>query len=555
MGMEHRIFSRNGSRGKGKVMIRITQLKLPINHKDEDLIDGIGKALRLPKHKILDYKIIKKSIDARKKNNILYIYTVDVAIAVEEKENINEDTIIKRSKNVNVSIAKVSDYSFTPSGDVKLNGRPVVVGTGPAGLFCSWLLAKHGYQPLVIERGDEVRKRVQTVEHFWDTGRLNTESNVQFGEGGAGTFSDGKLNTMVKDVKGRNRFVLDIFAAHGAPGEILYLNKPHIGTDKLRTVVEHMREEIIGMGGEVRFNTKLTDIIIEDGQLKAIELNNNELLPCSVLVPAIGHSARDTFQLFLNRGLHLSPKPFAIGLRIEHKQIMIGKSQYGDEFINLPPADYKLTHQSSLGRGVYSFCMCPGGFVVNASSEEGHMCVNGMSNNARDEENANSAIVVTVGPKDFGNTDPLSGLAFQKKWEQLAYKSARGQVPVQLFGDLLMNRPSITIGHIKPNIKGNYQLTNLRECLPGDIIDNLIEGIQAFEHKIKGFAHEEAVLSAVETRTSSPVRIHRKDDFESNIKGIYPCGEGAGYAGGITSAAMDGIKVFESIASKYFPQY
>lgn len=536
-------------------MIRITQLKLPINHKDEDLLEGIAKALRLPKNKIAEYKIIKKSIDARKKNNILFIYTVDVTISVIVNDHLNEQTIVKRSKNANVSIAKVSQYNFIPSGDLRLNERPVVVGTGPAGLFCSWLLAKHGYQPLVIERGDEVRKRVQTVEHFWETGQLNTESNVQFGEGGAGTFSDGKLNTMVKDVHGRNKFVLETFAAHGAPGEILYLNKPHIGTDKLRNVVEEMRKEIIKMGGEVRFNTKLTDIIIENGQLKAIELNNHEIVPCKVLVPAIGHSARDTFQLFLDRGLIMSPKPFAIGLRIEHLQKMIGKSQYGDEFINLPPADYKLTHQSSLGRGVYSFCMCPGGFVVNASSEEGHMCVNGMSNNARDEENANSAIVVTVGPKDFADDHPLSGVAFQRKWEQMSYRAGKGHVPVQLFGDLVMNRPSLTVGHIKPNIKGKYQLTNLRECLPEDIIHNLIEGIQAFDHKIKGFAHEEAVLSAVETRTSSPVRIHRNDDFECNIRGIYPCGEGAGYAGGITSAAMDGMKVFESIASKYIPGY
>lgn len=431
----------------------------------------------------------------------------------------------------------------------------MVVGTGPAGLFAAWLLAKHGYQPLVIERGYEVNKRIQAVEHFWKTNELDPVSNVQFGEGGAGTFSDGKLNTMVKDMANRYRLVMETFVHHGAPSEILYLNKPHIGTDKLRTVVGSMRKEIIRLGGEVRFGTQLTDLQIEEGQLRAIELNHRELMPCKLLIPAIGHSARDTFEMFLKRGLELSPKPFAIGVRIEHKQSMISKAQYGKDYIHLPAADYKLTHQTTKGRGVYSFCMCPGGFVVNASSEKGYLAVNGMSNYGRDEENANSAIVVTVQPEDFGANHPLSGIEFQRKWEKAAYEAGKGLIPVQLFGDLLSGRDSVTIGGIRPNLKGDYRLSNLTGCLPEEVLEALKEGILAFDRKIKGFADEEAVLSGVESRTSSPVRIHRNEAFESNIKGIYPCGEGAGYAGGITSAAIDGIKVFEAIASKYRPDY
>ncbi|MDF2943693.1 MAG: dependent oxidoreductase [Herbinix sp.] len=533
-------------------MIRITQLKLPIKHSQEDMVNSIAKALKLSPQKIKDFTIIKKSIDARK-NEIKYIYSVEVTIALEAREN--ETTIVTRSRNENVSISERAQYEFIPYGTNKLNHRPVVVGTGPAGLFAAWLLAKHGYQPLVVERGYEVRKRVEAVEHFWKSNELNPECNVQFGEGGAGTFSDGKLNTLVKDISNRYRLVMETFVHHGASEDILYLNKPHIGTDKLRFVVENMRKEIVSLGGEVRFGTKLTNLIIEDNVLKGIELNYKEKLPCNVLIPAIGHSARDTFSMLLKNGLVLSPKAFAIGLRIEHKQSMISKSQYGSEYIHLPAADYKLTHQTQTGRGVYSFCMCPGGFVVNSSSEIGHMAVNGMSNYNRDEENANSAIVVTVQPEDFGGKDPLSGITFQRKWERVAYEAGKGLVPVQLFGDLLRGRESVTIGNVTPGIKGEYHLANLANCLPNEIIEALKEGILAFDRKIKGFADEEAVLAGVESRTSSPVRIHRNEAFESNIRGIYPCGEGAGYAGGITSAAIDGIKVFEAIAGCYKPDY
>ncbi|MDF2541119.1 MAG: oxidoreductase, FAD-binding [Herbinix sp.] len=534
-------------------MIRISQLKLDIKHTPEDILSGISKTLKIPTNKIQSYEISKKSIDARKKDDIKYIYQVEVTLNFDKKEK--EEDIVKHSKNVNVSISTKSSYHYEATGENFLKQRPIVIGTGPAGLFCAWLLAKYGYQPLVIERGEDVDNRVKAVEHFWISNELNANSNVQFGEGGAGTFSDGKLNTMVKDANDRYRLVMETFVSFGAPSDILYLNKPHIGTDQLRSVVKNMRNDIIALGGEVRFQTQMTDLYVEEGKIVGIELNHKERIPCEVIIPAIGHSARDTFSLFKNRGLILSPKAFAIGLRIEHKQSLISKAQYGDCYSMLPPADYKLTHQTTSGRGVYSFCMCPGGYVVNASSEQGHLVVNGMSNYRRDEENANSAIVVTVQPEDYGGTDALSGVEFQRQWERKAYEIGKGYVPVQLFGDLLRNKESVTIGGIKPNIKGEYHLSNLSDCIPLDVKESLIEGIQAFDRKIKGFADEEAVLSGVESRTSSPVRIHRDEALESNIKGIYPCGEGAGYAGGITSAAIDGIKVFEAVAARYVPQY
>jgi len=533
-------------------MIRITQLKLPLQHTAEDIKRAAARTLKIRSERIKELSIVKKSLDARK-NDIKYIYTVELSLDLDKSET--EEAILNRCKSPQISITEKSSYKFIPSGNISLKHRPVVVGTGPAGLFAALMLARYGFQPLVVERGYEIGRRVKAVEHFWRSNELNPECNVQFGEGGAGTFSDGKLNSMVKDANMRYPLVMETFAGFGAPSEIIYLNKPHIGTDKLRAVVENMRNEIIRLGGEVRFGTKLTDLFIKNGQLDSIELNNKEIIKCSCLVAAIGHSARDTFSLFQKRGLILEPKAFAIGLRIEHKQSFISRAQYGDDYIHLPAADYKLTHQTKSGRGVYSFCMCPGGFVVNASSEPGYLAVNGMSNYARDEENANSAIVVTVNPEDFGGSDPLAGIEFQRKWERLAYEAGGGAVPVQLLGDLLQGRPSVAIGAIKPNIKGSYRLAEISGVLPPDVCEALKEGILAFDKKIKGFADEEAVLSAVESRTSSPVRIKRNDAFESNISGIYPCGEGAGYAGGITSSAIDGIKVFEAIASRYRPDY
>ncbi len=533
-------------------MIRISQLKLSIKHNEEDIKNAAAKVLKLPASKIKELNIVKKSIDARK-NDVKYIYTIDILLTDSGQEY--EKATVSRCRSDNVSLAGRTTYSFTPTGSKPLGLRPIVVGTGPAGLFAAWLLASHGFQPLVVERGLEVQKRVEAVEHFWTTNELNPQCNVQFGEGGAGTFSDGKLNTMVKDANNRYRLVMEAFVRFGAPPEILYLHKPHIGTDKLRLVVEQMRKEILRLGGEVRFGTVLSDLVVEAGRLVAVELNHRERVPCEVLVPAIGHSARDTFEMFLKRGLSLTPKAFAIGLRIEHKQSTISRSQYGEAYSQLPAADYKLTHQTQSGRGVYSFCMCPGGFVVNASSEPGHLAVNGMSNFKRDEENANSAIVVTVQPEDFGSNDVLSGVAFQRKSDREAYAAGKGLIPVQLFGDLLKDKASTTLGRVTPNLKGNYTLTNLDGCLPGEVMQAMKEGILAFDRKIKGFADEEAVLSGVESRTSSPVRISRHEDYVSNIKGIYPCGEGAGYAGGITSAAIDGIKVFEAVANYYKPNY
>lgn len=552
-------------------MIRINLLKLPIKHSEADIKEAIFKVLRIKNDQLLSYEIVKRSLDARKKSEIKYIYSIDALVKEEAK-------VLKQSKNPNVSLSPNVEYQFSITGTDSMKHRPVVVGSGPAGLFCTYFLALNGYRPILIERGQAIENRVKTVNGFWAGESLNQESNVQFGEGGAGTFSDGKLNTMVKDPSGRIKKVLDIFAQFGAPSEIRYINKPHIGTDLLRNVVRNIREEIIQLGGEVLFDTKLIDFQMENNQLRAIvvEKTNNDLyngfnntkeesqntnryeIPCENLVLAVGHSARDTFEVLYKKGLNLEKKSFAVGVRIEHKQDMIGKRQYGNVFDQLPPADYKVTHQCSNGRGIYSFCMCPGGFVVDASSEEKRLVVNGMSNHDRGEENANSALIVTVNPEDFIKTpgvvdSPLAGMEFQRYYEELAYKAGKGSVPVQLFGDLLRNKESVTIGHIKPNIKGAYTLSNLRNCLPTYVMDSIVEGIKAFDQMIPGFAHEEAVLAGVETRTSSPIRITRDNDYMSNIEGIYPCGEGAGYAGGIVSAAVDGIRVFEAIIRRFQP--
>ena len=546
-------------------MIRIAQIKLNIDllsskkeNKNEQgivvdleqkyLKESIIKILHISEKALIDFKIVKKSIDARKKQDIKYIYTVDVTIAEENKLSIHKNNA---NKNINVSFYEENQYKFKPEGKMKLTARPVVVGFGPSGMFCALFLAQHGYQPIVIERGAQVEDRIRDVDEFWKTNHLKPNSNVQFGEGGAGTFSDGKLNTMVKDEWGRNRKILELFVENGAPSEILYQNKPHIGTDRLREVVKSIRQKIIALGGEIRFNTTLTDLHIENNKLQSIEVNQNEMIPCESIVLAIGHSARDTFELLNHKGFDMKQKAFAIGVRIEHPQEIISRAQYGEQYSKLSPADYKLTYQASNQRSIYSFCMCPGGYVVNSSSEEGKLVVNGMSNYKRDGINANSALVVAVNPEDFGDDSPLAGVAFQRKWESLAYEVGQGKVPIQLYGDLCRNRESVTLGGIKPNIKGDYKLTNLSGCLPNYVTDTLIEGIQKFGQKIPGFASEEAILSGVETRTSSPVRIKRDESYESNILGVYPCGEGAGYAGGIMSAAIDGIKIFEAITNKY----
>ena len=414
------------------------------------------------------------------------------------------------------------------------------------------MLAKKGYRPLIIERGEDIKNRVKTVEKFWKEGILNPNSNVQFGAGGAGTFSDGKLNTTSKDKHFRNKEILKTFVKHGAPKEILYINKPHIGTDILRNVIQNMIDEIIKMKGEIRYNTCLTDINIKNNKLTSIKIND-ETIPCENLILALGHSSRDTFEMLLKKGLNITSKPFAIGIRLQHTQKLINKSQYKKENPLLPPASYKLTYQTSKKRGVYSFCMCPGGYVVNASSEKNMLAINGMSNYKRDTENANSAIIVTISKEDFGN-EPLDGIKFQRKLEKKAYEIGKGKIPTQLFKDFINNKSSTNLGNIKPIFKGKYELTNIRDILPEYITESLIEAIKYFDTKIKGFAQDDTLLSAIESRTSSPIKIIRDENYTSNIKGIYPCGEGAGYAGGIMTSANDGIKVAEQIIKTYKPK-
>lgn len=526
-------------------MLRINNIKLNFNHSDQELQEKIAKALKLKASEIKSYTIRKRSIDARRKNEIKYIYCVDVAVASESK-------IYKRAKNPNVTLCEKERYQFPDSGSRKLSHRPVIVGAGPAGLFCAYLLAEHGYAPIILERGEKVEERTKTIEKFWQGGELNPQSNVQFGEGGAGTFSDGKLNTLVKDKGCRNRKVLEVFVKMGADPCILYVNKPHIGTDVLKTVIQNMRKEIERMGGEFYFQSQMTDIEIKDGRVKAVFINWEKRVETDLLVLAIGHSARDTFALLKEKNLQMEPKPFAVGFRIEHPQAMISENQYGAFADQLEAADYKVTYTTEKGRGVYSFCMCPGGYVVNASSEQGKLAVNGMSYHDRAGQNANSAIVVTVDPEDFGSEDVLAGVEFQRNMEQAAFHAGNGKIPVQLFGDFEENRVSTGLGEVKPQTKGEWTFASLRDILTEELNQSIIEGIHGFAKQIADFDRQDAVLLGIESRTSSPVRILRDNDtYLSNIAGIYPCGEGAGYAGGITSAGMDGIRTAEKIAMEY----
>ena len=526
-------------------MIRIQQLKLPIQHTTEDLEKAILKTLGCSKKDLGSIHMVRRSLDARKKPLIYYVYTMDVEVY-------REANILKSCHVKNVSVAKSPRYELPPHGSVPLSCRPVVVGSGPAGLFCSLLLAREGYRPILLERGEPVEQRQKDVELFWKQGILNPSSNVQFGEGGAGTFSDGKLNTAVKDKSGRITYILETFVRYGAPAEILYLNKPHIGTDILGRVVHNIREEILKNGGEVRFRSQMTDIRIRGGALDGIQINGKEEISCTCLVLAIGHSARDTFTMLTQKPIIMSPKPFAVGVRIEHPQSMIDLSQYGrDHRPDLPTADYKLTRKMPDGRGVYSFCMCPGGWVVQASSEPGRTAVNGMSNYARDGHNANSAMVVTVSERDFGSREILAGMEFQRRLEEAAYREGNGKIPIQLLGDFCQGTSSRTLGEVLPAICGSYDFGRVDACFPRPLYESLRQGIVQCATLIEGFDRGDAVLSGVESRTSSPVRIHRDCDFESSVKGLYPCGEGAGYAGGITSAALDGMKVAEKLIEKF----
>ncbi len=552
-------------------MIRVSQLKMPLEHTREELLLQLKKTMQIPEGQLLGFEILKRSLDARKAGDIHYTYTLDVRVE-------NEAGYLKRNRDKNIAPSATVAYHMKKPAGVPVGLRPVVCGSGPAGMFCAYFLAQAGYRPLVLERGEPVERRSLTVERFWAGEALDPESNVQFGEGGAGTFSDGKLNTMVKDTYGRIRKVLEIFVRAGAPEEILYQNKPHIGTDRLRTVVAAMRKQITAWGGEFYFGTKLVGVRYQrtgEGTkaLSGILCRRGSKeweFAANRLVLATGHSARDTFEMLREGGLVMEPKPFAVGVRVEHEQGFINRAQYKGAAKKLPPADYKLTHTAENGRGVYSFCMCPGGFVVNASSETGRLAVNGMSNHDRAGRNANSALIVTVAPGDFaafggngaiggeglpGVADPLAGVAFQRHFEGLAYQAAQGKIPYQLYGDLLCGRASSGYGRIVPCHKGAAAPADLKGCLPGFVTEALLSGMRAFDRAIPGFADEEAVFSGVEMRTSSPVRIVRGESLESNIAGIYPCGEGAGYAGGIMSAAVDGIKVFEAIAARFVPEF
>lgn len=573
-------------------MIRVNQLKVsPEISLDEKQLDATlkGKIAKLLRKKgdIFSYKIVKKSIDSRHKPDIFVVYSVDVTVYDADKRELDkasEEKLIKKVNNNSIMLSKTVKYTEPDLLRVKDGSRPVIVGFGPAGMFCALMLARAGYRPIVIERGEAVEERVKSVNDFWNGGKLNPESNAQFGEGGAGTFSDGKLNTQVKEVYGRISKVLEIFIEHGADESITYDAKPHIGTDRLVDIVKSIRKEIESLGGEIFFNTKLVDICFNDcdDDIKNIHQNNyndnttvigdkqdcgvnirqvigitveglkKEFISCDCLVLAIGHSARDTFYMLKDK-LVMEQKAFAVGLRIEHKQELINVHEFGDgKYKNYMPASYKLTYKASNGRGVYSFCMCPGGYVVNASSEEGRLAVNGMSYSERNSENANSALIVTVDSRDFGSEDVLAGIEFQRKLEKKAYELGNGKIPVQRFGDFSENRQTtedaLKDNSIRPCIKGDFTGANLRKLLPVELCDALIEGVTSFDRQIPGYANPDAVFAGVESRTSSPVRINRDERLQAfGIRGVYPCGEGAGYAGGITSAAVDGIKVYEAI--------
>ncbi len=528
-------------------MIQIQQLKLPIIHNKADLENKITKLLKISKEQLRSWRIAKQSIDARKKNEISYVYTVEAETGMDEK-------ILKKIHQNNIQYVKKKEYQFQVTGEKTLSHRPVIVGSGPAGLFCAYMLAKAGYAPIVLERGKTVEKRTKDVNAFWKGGSLNVQSNVQFGEGGAGTFSDGKLNTLVKDSFGRNRKVLEIFTAYGAPEEICYEGKPHIGTDILAEVIPAIRKDIESMGGTFLFETCMTDIVLKDGKIEKIQINHETWIDTEIAVLAIGHSARDTFAMLEAHQIPMEAKSFAVGFRVEHPQSMISISQYGEEAAKiLAPAPYKVTAQGIGDRGVYSFCMCPGGYVVNASSEEKRLAVNGMSYYKRDSKNANSAIIVSVTPADFGGSGALAGVEFQRRLEEKAFMYGEGAIPQQLYGDFKRKQLSKAYGEFTSETCGNCSFGALHELFTEEINVSFIQGMESFARKIPNFNREDAILSGVESRTSSPVRIHRNETFQSEVAGIYPCGEGAGYAGGIMSAAMDGLKVAEAIAAMYAP--
>lgn len=529
-------------------MIRITDMRMPPDYSGDMLKSAAAKQLGIDKSRINSVKLFRRSIDARKKDNVCFNLSVDVELKADE------ENVLRRCRSNKITKASVYRYEMPPY--VKLAQRPVVVGAGPAGMFAALILAQAGQEPILIERGRAVEERTRDVELFHSGGTLNAESNVQFGEGGAGTFSDGKLNTGTKDIRARK--VLTEFVSHGAPEDILVNAKPHIGTDMLKITVKNIREDIIRLGGEVRFGTKLVGINSKHGRVCSVEVQNEngkDIIETDNIVLAIGHSARDTFELLYNGGFVIEPKPFSVGVRIEHLQSSINKAQYGRfaENVRLGAADYKLNVHLKSGRGVYTFCMCPGGTVVAAASEENTVVTNGMSEFARDKTNANSAVLVGVTPEDFGGESPLAGVEFQRRIERAAFAAGGGDysAPVQRVGDLLNRRVSQRIGEVVPSYRPGYRFSEAAEYLPDFVAESLREAIPLFDKRLSGFAAPDAVITGAETRSSSPVRILRGESMEAlSLSGAYPCGEGAGYAGGIVSAAVDGIKCAEAILRK-----
>lgn len=538
-------------------MIRISEIKLPIEtatglkHTDALLTAAISKKLNIPESTIQHFLVFKRGVDARKSDKILYVYIVDISVDNEAK------LLAKFKKDPHVRETPDTRYQFVAKNDQPIEHRPVIVGFGPAGIFAALILAQAGFKPIVLERGKAVRERTQDTWGLWRKRTLTTESNVQFGEGGAGTFSDGKLYSQIKDPKHYSRKVIQEFVNAGAPEEIQYVSHPHIGTFKLVSMVEKMRQTIIDLGGEVRFESRVDDILLKDNQVQGVTLKSGETLQTNHLVLAVGHSARDTFEMIHRKGIYIEAKPFSIGFRIEHPQTIIDKARYGksyseDLLTKLGAADYKLVHHAKSGRSVYSFCMCPGGTVVAATSEEKRVVTNGMSQYSRNERNANAGIVVGITPEQDYPDHPLAGIELQRQLESNAYLMGgeNYNAPGQLIGDFLADKPSTDFGSVNPSYTPGVTLTNLKDAMPDFAIEAIREAIPAFGKKIKGYDLADGILTGVETRTSSPIRIKRDNEtLESiNTKGLYPCGEGAGYAGGILSAGVDGVKIAEAVS-------